>query len=95
MSRPHSALRVAAAVELGSLAVLLANLATVHLPPVSSLVGPLHGCAYLVVVVAAARDAECDLTGKALAWLPGIGGLLVLRRLARTPRERAAAGSLG
>ncbi|GAB3902800.1 DUF3817 domain-containing protein [Microbispora bryophytorum] len=94
MSRPHSALRVAAAVELGSLAVLLANLATVHLPPVSSLVGPLHGCAYLVVVVAAARDAGCDLTGKALAWLPGIGGLLVLRRLARTPRAKAAAGSV-
>ncbi|GIH61997.1 hypothetical protein [Microbispora siamensis] len=95
MSRPRSALRAAAAAELGSLAVLLANLATVHLPPVSSLVGPLHGCAYLFVVVAAARDAECDLTGKALAWLPGIGGLLVLRRLARTPREKAASGSLG
>ncbi|MEU8273056.1 hypothetical protein ACFYOK_15890 [Microbispora bryophytorum] len=94
MPRPHSALRVAAAVELGSLAVLLANLATVHLPPVSSLVGPLHGCAYLVVVVAAARDAGCDPTGKALAWLPGIGGLLVLRRLARTPRAKAAADSV-
>ncbi|MEU7884498.1 hypothetical protein AB0B54_03270 [Microbispora bryophytorum] len=94
MPRPHAALRVAAAVELGSLAVLLANLATVHLPPVSSLVGPLHGCAYLVVVVAAARDAGCDPTGEALAWLPGIGGLLVLRRLARTPREKAAAGSV-
>ncbi|WP_208762343.1 hypothetical protein [Microbispora bryophytorum] len=49
-----SVLLSAAAAELGSLAVLLANLATVHLPPVSSLVGPLHGCAYLVVVVAAA-----------------------------------------
>ncbi|GLX03256.1 DUF3817 domain-containing protein [Microbispora sp. NBRC 16548] len=93
MSRPYSALRVAAAVELGSLAVLLVNLATVHLPPVSSFVGPLHGCAYLVVVVAAARDAGCDPSSKALAWLPGIGGLLVLRRLARTPREKAAAGS--
>ena len=95
MSSPHSVLRLAAAVELGSLAVLLANLATVHWPPVSSLVGPLHGCAYLFVVVAATRDAGCDLTGKVLAWLPGIGGLLVLRRLARTPRERAASGPLG
>ncbi|MEV7805699.1 hypothetical protein AB0O28_22395 [Microbispora sp. NPDC088329] len=93
MSRPHSALRVASAVELGSLAVLLANLATVHLAPVSSLAGPLHGCAYLVVVVAAARDG--DLTGKVLAWLPGIGGLLVLRRLARTPREKAASDMPG
>ncbi|MEU8055421.1 hypothetical protein [Microbispora bryophytorum] len=43
--------------------------------------------------MAAARDAGCDLTGKALAWLPGIGGLLVLRRLARTPREKAAAAA--
>ncbi|WP_169984603.1 DUF3817 domain-containing protein [Microbispora sp. H10836] len=93
MSRPHAALRAAAAVELGSLAVLLVNLATTHLPPVSSLVGPLHGCAYLFVVVAAARDAGCDPAGKALAWLPGIGGLLVLRRLARTPREKAASDS--
>jgi hypothetical protein len=93
MPRPRAALRTAAAVELGSLAVLLVNLATMHLPPVSSLVGPLHGCAYLFVVVAAARDAGCDPIGKALAWLPGIGGLLVLRRLTRTPREKAAPGS--
>ncbi|WP_182876518.1 DUF3817 domain-containing protein [Microbispora sp. H10670] len=95
MSRPRSALRAAAAVELGSLAVLLANLATVHLPPVSSLVGPLHGCAYLFVIVAAARDAGCDLTGRVLAWLPAVGGLLVLRRLTRAPREEAASGTPG
>lgn len=92
MARPFTALRVAAAVELGSLAVLVANLATVHWPPVSSLVGPLHGCAYLFVVVAAARERACDTVGRILAWLPGIGGLLVLRRLSSAERtaERTA-----
>jgi len=43
-------LRVAARVELVSLLVLLANLATVHARAVATLIGPLHGCAYLLVI---------------------------------------------
>ncbi|GAA5064870.1 hypothetical protein HNP84_006663 [Thermocatellispora tengchongensis] len=78
-------LRIAAAAELVSLIVLLANLATVHLQQISSLMGPLHGCAYLLVVLVVARDGECDGKAKALALLPGIGGLLVLRRLTKSP----------
>ena len=73
--------RVAAAVECVSLVVLFVNLATVHLPVVTSLGGPTHGLAYLVVVVATLRNAVASRTAKALAWVPGIGGLLVLRQL--------------
>jgi hypothetical protein len=81
VSRTRQPLRIAAAVELASLIVLLGNLATVHLPAISSLAGPIHGCAYLFTVVTAARDPQRTLMAAALAWLPGIGGLLALRRL--------------
>ena len=76
---------VVAGVELVSLVVLLANLATVHWPAVAAAVGPVHGCAYLVVIILAfarTRDARTRL----VAVLPGVGGLLALRRL--TPAER-------
>jgi hypothetical protein len=62
--------------------VLLVNLATVHLPVVSSLGGPTHGCAYLFVVVATLRNPAATRSAKALAWVPGVGGLLVTRQLA-------------
>lgn len=79
-------LRVAAAVECLSLVVLLVNLMTVHLPVITSLGGPVHGLAYLVVVVATLRDPAASRTAKVVAWVPGIGGLLVLAQLrAATP----------
>ncbi|AEV84841.1 hypothetical protein ACWT_3817 [Actinoplanes sp. SE50] len=71
---------VAAAVELSSLLILLINLATVHARPVTSLGGPIHGCAYLFVIVSTATDARASRTAKLLAWVPGIGGLLARRR---------------
>ncbi|WSS75752.1 DUF3817 domain-containing protein [Streptomyces sp. NBC_01174] len=74
-------LRIAAHAELVSLVVMLANLATVHLGPVSSLMGPTHGCAYLVVLVATWRHGPASPAAKALAVVPGVGGLLALRRL--------------
>ncbi|MFD5398547.1 DUF3817 domain-containing protein [Streptomyces sp. NPDC127097] len=76
-------LRVAARVELVSLIVMLANLATAHLKPLSSLLGPLHGCAYLFVVIAVWRLDRIDTAARALAVLPGVGGLLALRRIGR------------
>jgi hypothetical protein len=85
-------LRVAAAVELLSLLVLLVNLATAHLPAIASLGGPTHGCAYLVVVVAALRSAAAGPATKAIAWVPGIGGLLVVRRLTRESEPGAVDG---
>jgi Domain of unknown function (DUF3817) len=74
-------LRIAAHVELISLTILLANLATAHLKPISSLIGPAHGCAYLFVVAATWNLKRAATTTKATALIPGIGGLLALRQL--------------
>lgn len=73
--------RIAALVEFVSLIVLLANLATVHLRAVTSLVGPTHGFAYLVIVIATWRNGRASTAAKVTALLPGIGGFLVLRQL--------------
>ncbi len=80
-----SPLRTAAAVELCTLLAMLVNLATVHWQPVSSLLGPAHGCAYLFVVIATARHRQRTVRLVATAAVPGVGGLLVLRQLARLP----------
>ncbi|MFF4394037.1 DUF3817 domain-containing protein [Streptomyces sp. NPDC001480] len=74
-------LRIAAHAELVSLVVLLGNLATAHLRPVSSLTGPAHGCAHLFVVGATWRLKGANSTARAAAFLPGVGGLLALRLL--------------
>ena len=74
-------LRIAAGVEIATLVVMLANLATVHWPAVSSLLGPTHGAAYLLVIVAAAQQPAAPRSTRLLSLLPGVGGLLVLRRL--------------
>jgi len=76
-------LRIAAHAELISLVIMLANLATAHLKPISSLMGPTHGCAYLFVIGATWRLHQATNTTKATAVIPGIGGLLALRRLSR------------
>ena len=75
------ALRIAAGTELVTLVVLLTNLATAHWPAVSSSVGSTHGCAYLFVIILTASQSRATRT-RATAVIPGIGGLLVLRRLA-------------
>jgi hypothetical protein len=74
-------LRVTAKVEFASLVVLLVNLATVHWAAVASLLGPIHGCAYLLVIGAAVR-ATRDVRTRLLSIVPGVGGLLAGRRLA-------------
>ncbi|MEU7037751.1 DUF3817 domain-containing protein [Streptomyces sp. NPDC046237] len=75
-------LRLAAAAEAASLVLLLANLLTTHTPAISSLVGPLHGTAYLVTVAAAWPTPGASASGaRRLAFIPGVGGLLALRRL--------------
>lgn len=77
-------LRIAAAVECASLLILLVNLFTVHAEVITSLGGPTHGLAYLFIVVATLRNPMADKQAKALAFVPGVGGLLVLRRLTAT-----------
>jgi hypothetical protein len=76
---PLRPLRVAAAVELASLVLLLLNLATVHWAAVASLLGPTHGCAYLLVIALTFRSTASARV-RETAWIPGIGGVLVLRQ---------------
>jgi hypothetical protein len=86
-------LRIAARAEAVTLALLLLDVATVHAPQVSALLGPVHGCAYLFVIAATVREPAADRTAKALTLLPGVGGLLALRRLTARPAERGPAAS--
>ncbi len=81
-------LRIAAHAELISLIVMLANVFTVHLKPISSLMGPTHGCAYLFVVIATWRLRQAPAAAKILALVPGVGGLLALRQLDRGASAR-------
>ncbi|WP_245673787.1 DUF3817 domain-containing protein [Actinoplanes rectilineatus] len=84
MSVPR-ALPLAATVELVSLLVLLVNLVTVHWRPVTSLTGPVHGCAYLFVIVLTLTHRDATLRARLLVLIPGIGGLLALRLLPAGP----------
>lgn len=84
-------LRIAAVVEAASLVLLLANLLTVHARPLSSLLGPLHGTAYLAAIASTWMLPSASTAGaRWRAIVPGVGGLLVLRRVeaARGADER-------
>jgi hypothetical protein len=72
-------LRVTAAVEAATLALLLVNLATVHLDAVAALTGPVHGLAWLSTM-AIAFLIPLPRAARLLAAVPGVGGLLALRR---------------
>jgi hypothetical protein len=82
-------LRIAARVEALSLLVLLINLATVHVAWVATLVGPLHGCAYLLVIGVVPQTAR-NPRARWLAVVPGVGGLLAERAI-RTPISKTPA----
>ncbi|MFJ6568697.1 DUF3817 domain-containing protein [Streptomyces sp. NPDC091292] len=87
-------LRIAAAVEAASLAVLFLNLFTVHAKVVTSLMGPVHGMAYLVTFAAVWQAPGA--AGSGARWraaVPGIGGLLALARL-RAPQPPRACRNL-
>ncbi|MFD7239853.1 hypothetical protein ACFWAT_31665 [Streptomyces syringium] len=75
-------LRIAAGAEAASFAVLLGNLLTTHTQAITTLVGPLHGTAYLVVIAAASMVPSAAAPGaRWRAAVPGAGGLLALRRI--------------
>ncbi|MDI6102158.1 DUF3817 domain-containing protein [Actinoplanes sp. NEAU-A12] len=74
-------LEAASWAEFVSLAVLLLNLATAHVPAITSLGGPVHGCAYLFVVILTLRRPGLGAGTRLLGLVPGIGGLLVLHRV--------------
>jgi uncharacterized protein DUF3817 len=80
-------LATASVVEAVSLVVLLVNRVSVHLPAVTSAVGPLHGFAYLATIATAFLVPLATRT-RLLTLVPGVGGLLALRR-ARTGGYRS------
>ncbi|MCP3804083.1 hypothetical protein NLX83_32910 [Allokutzneria sp. A3M-2-11 16] len=75
------ALRTPAMVEAVSLVVLLANLATAHHPMISSITGPVHGFAYVMVVVVALLREGTPPRARLAALVPGVGGLIALRMI--------------
>ena len=87
-------MRIVGAVELGTLVLLLLNVATVHLPEFSRLLGPIHGLAYTSTVVCAILVCFGQQRIWLLSLLPGIGGLLVARSMiSRDAHARADEGS--
>lgn len=72
-------LAISSLVETVSLVVLLVNLATVHVPQVASVTGPVHGFAYLATIATAFLLPLCTRT-RLLTLVPAIGGLLALSR---------------
>jgi hypothetical protein len=78
-------LRIVAAAEAISLVILLANLATVHAEAISALGGPVHGASYLAVIACTWLTEAATPGARWLAAIPGVGGLLALRRIQRSP----------
>ena len=76
--RVRVVLTVLAVLELLTLAVLLTNLWTLHLRPVTQAIGPIHGAVYLGVVVIAVLAPGLRLRDRILGCLPVIGGMLAL-----------------
>ncbi|MGP4015811.1 hypothetical protein [Saccharopolyspora sp. 5N708] len=79
-------LRIAAGVEAASLAALLINLCTAHLRVITTLGGPLHGMAYLVVIAITFATTRSP-AARWCAVIPGVGGLLAVRKIPISPRK--------
>ena len=90
-------MRIVSALELVSLVLILTNRLTVHSPAITSSGGPVHGLLYVSTILFALL-LPFPRSAKWLAVIPGIGGLLALRRArrveARDARQGAAAVSV-
>ena len=82
-------LRIAAAVEAISLKLLIINLVTAHLPAVTSVIGPIHGGAWLATI-AIAFLIPIPPVPRWTSILPGIGGLIALHLTTRPRQDRGA-----
>jgi hypothetical protein len=89
------ALRVAALVEALTLTAMLLNVATVHAAPVSALLGPLHGAAYLASIALVLTTPGVPRSARLRVLIPGVGGLLARRRLREDRRDEPHAGDAG
>lgn len=89
-------LAVLAAFELASLAVLLVNLATAHLRPITQTMGPVHGAVYLAVVVIVLLAPGLRVRDRVLGCLPVVGGAVAVaiawRSAGGRPASRARRG---
>ena len=74
-------LAVLAGLELASLAVLLINLFTAHLRPITQTMGPVHGAIYLAVVVIMVFAPGFRVVDRVLGCIPVVGGALAVARL--------------
>jgi hypothetical protein len=80
------ALRIAALVEAFTLAAMLLNVATVHAAPVSAVLGPLHGAAYLASIALVLTTPGAPRAARLRVLVPGVGGLLARRRSEARPQ---------
>lgn len=85
---PKRILGIVGTVELATLVLMLANLFTVHLPAVSSVLGPLHGLAYTGTVIVAILVRGGGHRVWLLSLIPGVGGLLASRAASPEQLER-------
>lgn len=81
------ALEVLSVLELLSIAVLLVNLATVHIDGVASVLGPVHGALFLAVAVTALFARDLLLRTRLMALIPVAGGMLTLVNVRREARR--------
>jgi hypothetical protein len=75
------ALRLTVVLESLTIAGLLLNLATAHVEWLASIVGPLHGTAYLAVIALVVSIPGSSRKARWLAVVPVLGGWLALREL--------------
>lgn len=80
-------LEVLSVLELLSIAVLLINVATVHVDGVASVLGPLHGALYLAVAVVALLGRGLMLRTRVMALIPVLGGVLTLINVRKEARR--------
>ncbi|MFD4023239.1 DUF3817 domain-containing protein [Streptomyces sp. NPDC058576] len=83
--QPPQAVRIAALTEALTLPVLLANSFLLEAESLPAVVGPLHGMTYVLVVMFGFLVRHLR-PGRWYALVPGIGGTLMLRRVARAAR---------
>ncbi|MBO0609252.1 hypothetical protein [Myceligenerans salitolerans] len=84
---PRRLLHLVGSIELATLGLMLVNIATVHAPEVSSVLGPVHGLAYTTTVVVAVLVMRGRHRTWLLALVPGVGGLLAARSASPDPWE--------
>lgn len=81
-----------AVLELLTLGILLANLFTAHLRPVTQVMGPIHGAVYLAVVVIVVLAPGLRPVDRVLGCIPVIGGGIAGARAHRRLRELGSGG---